>query len=155
MIIYAGRPPLPDTTSAATPPGFLERASVRALAGLELGVLASLLTEFWLLLFAWMTGWGWPGWGPVALHIATYGVAGAVLAMGTSTVGRTASLIVGFLYAVGLYWFMQHYLWNWFRVIGPVQAPGWAYWVAALLAGIGFALIPGRARSFERDFLLK
>jgi hypothetical protein len=64
------------------------------------------------------------------------------------------ALLMGLLYAFALYWFTQRYLWNWFPGIQPVQAPWWAYWIAGFLAGLTFALIPGRVRSFEREFLL-
>ena len=128
---------------------------MRTLAGLEFGVLAGLLTEFWLLFFAWIAGWGGPGWGAVALHIAVCGVAGIVLGnLGFRLSGMTA-LLMGFLYAFALYWFTHRYVWNWFLGIGPVQAPWWGYWIAGFVAGLTFALIPGRARSFEREFLLK
>lgn len=128
---------------------------MRALAGLEFGVLAGLLTEFWLLFFAWIAGWGWPGWGPVALHITICGVAGVFFANFGFRLSGITALMMGFVYTFALYWFTQRYLWNWFSGIQPAQAPSWAYWTAGLGAALTFALIPGRVRSFEREFLLK
>lgn len=143
-----------DPLQTFPPPPVAKRFAIRAMAGLECGVLAALGSEFFLLLFALLGGWGWPTWTAVALHIFTYGLAGIAATVFPRSWGWLRLAAFGLLIALIGQWALTRWVWPGLERIGPQQAGEWAHWCAAGGLGLILGLVPFRADAYERDFLL-
>ena len=152
--------------------------SLRALSGLEAGILASAIMLVWVGLGCWIQGqsfWTvpnllsatfyggrmlrpdfvWRTCAGLALHFAIGGLVGTLYGVlrPTSWPAFTTSFM-GILYGVILY--SLGTLWFWKRVNGmmAVYSTQTFILVGYVLFGVALGLIPSRLRSLERHFLV-
>ena len=152
--------------------------SLRALAGLEAGILASAIMLVWVGLGCWIQGqsfWTvpnllsatfyggrmlrpdfvWRTCAGLALHFAMGGLVGTLYGVlrPTSWPAFTTSFM-GILYGVTLY--SLGTLWFWKRVNGMMAVYSTQTFILAgyVLFGVALGLIPSRLRSLQRHFLV-
>ncbi len=162
--------PVPVTSSASW--------SLRALSGLEVGILASAIMLLWVTLGCWLQGqsfWTIPNllaatfyggrmlrpdfvmrtFAGLALHFAIGGMVGALYGvLRPSSWPAFTTSFMGMLYGVVLY--SLGTLWFWKRVNGmmAVYSTQTFILVGYVLFGLALGLIPSRLRSLERHFLV-
>lgn len=156
----------------------MRRFGVRALAGLEIGMAAGVLTQCWMLLGGWLAGFspwslsnlaaesfygvraaspafGMPTLAGIALHLLTSAVAAIALAV---VVPERWSWPIAFgassLYAVAGQWALAEWVWKNYSPALHSYAPALLVWSAALLFGFCLSFTPKVVRSFTRDFLV-